>query len=78
MHYRKVGEVILVAGYYEPHASFELAKSLLWRAVHDLRQHGDRALERFNDLNGGFVQKRSYVVRVGDKLIGSGSYVGDF
>lgn len=69
--YRAIGDRILVVGYYAPNASVELAKSLLWRAVHELKVHGDRAFERFNTLNGGFVQDDLYVFVVGleDELV---------
>ncbi len=59
--YRAVGDVILVVGYYSPRATPEQARSLLWAAVHELRQYGERALERFNDLNGSFVRDDLYV-----------------
>jgi cytochrome c len=63
--YRRVGDRILVVGYYTPEASFELAKSLLWRAVHELKTHGEDAFERFNNLDGGFIQDDLYVFVVG-------------
>lgn len=63
--YRAVGDAILIAGYYVPRASFELAKSLLWRAVHEYKLHGDQSFERFNDLNGPFVQDDLYVFVIG-------------
>lgn len=63
--YRVVGDRILVVGYYAPNASIELAKSMLWRAVHELKVHGDRAFERFNSLDGGFVHDDLYVFVVG-------------
>lgn len=63
--YRVVGDRILVVGYYAPDASIELAKSMLWRAVHELKVHGDRAFERLNSLDGGFVHDDLYVFVVG-------------
>ena len=63
--YRRIGDRILVVGYYTPEASFELAKSLLWRAVHELKTHGEDAFERFNNLDGGFIQDDLYVFVVG-------------
>lgn len=63
--YRRVGERILVVGYYVPHASFDLAKSLVWRAAHALRTGGESAFARFNDLDGGFVQDDLYVFVIG-------------
>lgn len=63
--YRAVGDAILIVGYYVPRASFELAKSLLWRAVHEYKQHGDRAFARFNDVGGSFVQDDLYVFVIG-------------
>ncbi len=69
--YRAVGDRILVVGYYAPNASIELAKSMLWRAVHELKVHGERAFERFNSLNGGFVHDDLYIFVVGmeDELV---------
>jgi len=69
--YRVVGDRILVVGYYAPNASIELAKSMLWRAVHELKTHGERAFERFNSLDGGFVHDDLYVFVVGldDELV---------
>ena len=63
--WRRVGDHILVIGYYAPHPSFELAKSLLWRAVHTLKLSGEDAFARFNSLNGGFVQDDLYVFVIG-------------
>ena len=63
--YRRVGEHILVVGYYAPNASFDLAKSLVWRAVHTLRVSGESAFTRFNDLNGGFIEDDLYVFVIG-------------
>lgn len=63
--FRPVGDRVFVAGYYLPRASAEQAKALLWRAVHELKQHGDKAFAAFNDLNGGFVQDDLYVFVVG-------------
>jgi len=63
--YRRVGDRLLVVGYYAPNASFELAKSLVWRAVHTLKVSGESAFARFNDLNGGFVQDDLYVFVLG-------------
>ncbi|WP_068637325.1 cache domain-containing protein [Thauera butanivorans] len=63
--WRRVGDHILVIGYYAPHPSFELAKSLAWRAVHTLKVSGEDAFARFNSLNGGFVQDDLYVFVIG-------------
>lgn len=63
--YRRVGDRILVVGYYAPYASFELAKSLVWRAVHELNVSGETAISRFNNLNGGFIQDDLYVFVIG-------------
>ncbi|KAB2967563.1 cache domain-containing protein [Zoogloea sp.] len=59
--YRVVDESILVVGYYTSRGTAEQARSLLWAAVHEFKQHGERAFERFNDLNGSFVQEDLYV-----------------
>lgn len=63
--WRRVGDQIAVIGYYNPHPSFEMAKSLLWRAVHTLKINGEAAFDRFNSLNGGFVQDDLYVFVIG-------------
>lgn len=63
--WRRVGDQIAVIGYYNPHPSFEMAKSLLWRAVHTLNVNGEAAFDRFNSLNGGFVQDDLYVFVIG-------------
>lgn len=63
--YRKVGERILVVGNYAPNASFELAKSLVWRAAHELKLSGEAAFARLGSLNGGFVQDDLYVFVIG-------------
>lgn len=63
--YRAVGERVLVVGYYVPHATLELAKSMVWRAVHELKQRDTAAFDRFNNLNGGFVQDDLYVFVIG-------------
>jgi len=63
--YRRVDERILVVGYYAPNASFELAKSLVWRAVHELNVSGEGAFSRFNSLNGGYIQDDLYVFVIG-------------
>lgn len=59
--YRLVGESILVVGYYASRGTPEQARSLLWAAVHELKQHGERAYERFNNLSGSFVREDLYV-----------------
>lgn len=64
-YFRAVGDRILVTGYYVPRASSEQAKAMMWRAVHELKQYGPKAIERFNDINGGFVQDDLYVFVVG-------------
>jgi cytochrome c len=63
--YLKVGERILVVGYYAPFANLELAKSLLWRAAHEYRIQGNTAFARFNSLNGSFVRDDLYVFVIG-------------
>jgi len=63
--YRVVGDRVVAVGYYSPAASIELAKSLLWRAVHQLKQDGKTAFERFNRLDGGFVTDDLYVFVIG-------------
>ena len=64
-YFRAVGNRILVVGYYVPRASAEQAQAMLWRAVHEFKQDRAKAIDRFNDLNGGFVQDDLYVFVVG-------------
>lgn len=64
-YYRAVGERILAVGYYTPRATQEQALSVLWRAVDELKRHGNAAFETFNDINGGFVRDDTYVFVVG-------------
>lgn len=59
--FRAVGDKVVIVGYYMPRGTLEQAKSLLWRAAHELKQHGDQALKTFSDLNGGFIQGDLYV-----------------
>lgn len=63
--YRAVDNLILAVGYYAPRASVELARSLLWRAVHEFKSFGSDAFPRFNSLNGGFIQDDLYVFVIG-------------
>ncbi len=63
--YRKVGERILVVGNYAPNASFELAKSLVWRAAHELKVGGEAAFARLGSLTGGCVPDALYVFVIG-------------
>lgn len=64
-YFQRLGDRILVVGYYTPRASAEQAKSMLWRAVHEFKEYGDQAIARFNDLNGGFTHDDLYVFVVG-------------
>lgn len=64
-YFRAVGNRILVVGYYVPRASAEQAQAMLWRAVHEFKQDRAKAIDRFNDLNGGFIQDDLYVFVVG-------------
>lgn len=59
--YRVVNDNILVVGYYTSRSTAEQARSLLWAAVHEFKQNGERAFTRFNDLNGSFVRDDLYV-----------------
>lgn len=64
-YYEKVGDVIIVVGHYILRASPELAQSMLWRAVHELKNNPETAIRSFNDINGGFLQDDLYVFVVG-------------
>ncbi|MER2555737.1 MAG: cache domain-containing protein [Thauera sp.] len=61
VHYQAVGDVIIAVGYYIAHSSADQARSMLWRAIHELRQDPEAAIRNFNDLNGGFIQDDLYV-----------------
>jgi len=60
-HYQAVGDAIIAVGYYIAHASAEQARSMLWRAVHEIKHEPEAAIRTFNDLNGGFIQDDLYV-----------------
>lgn len=60
-HYQAVGEVVIAVGYYIAHASADQARSMLWRAVHEMKQEPEAAIRAFNDLNGGFILDDLYV-----------------
>lgn len=66
-YYQAVDNRIAAVGYYVPRATPEQAKAILWRAVDELKRHGEEAFPRFNDINGGFVQDDTYVFVVGIK-----------
>lgn len=60
-YYEAVGDVVIAVGYYDANSTPEQAQSMLWRAIHELKQAPDVAIRRFNDLNGGFIQDDLYV-----------------
>lgn len=64
--YRKVGDRILVVGYYIPRSSAEQAQKMLDKAV-ALMKHsgGEAAFKAFNDPQGGFVMNDEYVFVIG-------------
>ncbi len=64
--FRRVGEHILCVGYYIPRGTAEQARALLDKAVALTRELGpERAFERFNDPQGGFVTNDEYVFAIG-------------
>ncbi len=60
-YYQAVGDIIIAVGYYIAHSSADQARSMLWRAVHELKQDPEAAIRTFNELNGGFIQDDLYV-----------------
>lgn len=66
-YYQAVDNHIVAVGYYLPRATPEQAKAILWRAVDELKRSGAQSFQRFNDINGGFVQDDTYVFVVGIK-----------
>jgi cytochrome c len=66
-YYQSIDNRIIAVGYYLPRATPEQAKAMLWRAVDEMKRLGPQSFERFNDLNGGFVQDDTYVFVVGLK-----------
>lgn len=65
-HFRKVGEHILVVGYYIPRASAEHARRMLDKAVALMKSSGSEAAFRtFNNPQGGFVINDEYVFAIG-------------
>ena len=64
--YRKVGEHVLVVGYYIPRASAEQARRMLDKAVALVKHSGSEAAFRaFNDPQGGFIINDEYVFVIG-------------
>ena len=66
-YFQAVDNRIVAVGYYLPRATPEQAMAVMWRAVDELKRNGTQAFQRFNDLNGGFVQDDTYVFVVGLK-----------
>lgn len=66
-YYQAVDNHIVAVGYYLPRATPEQAKAILWRAVDEIKRNGAQSFQRFNDINGGFVQDDTYVFVVGIK-----------
>jgi cytochrome c len=60
-YFKQVDDSILVVGQYIPRATAQEAKALLVKAVDAVKQEGAKSFERFNSLNGGFVQDDLYV-----------------
>jgi cytochrome c len=66
--FRRVGEVIVAAGYYPPRATATEARALLRDAIAAMDANRDAALKRFQQLDGPFIHNDLYVfvVRVSD------------
>ena len=64
--FRKVGEQVLVVGYYIPRATAEHARKMLDRAAALMKKAGNEAaFKAFNDPRGGFVINDEYVFVIG-------------
>ena len=59
--FKQVDDVIVVVGQYIPRATAQEAKKLLVKAVDAVKREGKSSFDRFNSLNGGFVQDDLYV-----------------
>jgi len=66
--FRRVGEVIVAAGYYPPRATATEARAMLRDAIAAMDADRDAALKRFQQLDGPFIHNDLYVfvVRVSD------------
>lgn len=64
VYFERVGERILVVGYYVPYATAEHARAMLGRAVEAVRADPTAAIRAFNDLNGSFVEDDLYVFAI--------------
>lgn len=64
--FRKVGDHILVVGYYIPRATAEHARKMLDQAAALMKKAGNEtAFRAFNDPQGGFVINDEYVFVIG-------------
>jgi len=64
--FRKVGNHVVVVGYYLPRATLEQARTLLDKAVAEMKKAGaGTAFKAFNDPKGGFVRDDLYVFAIG-------------
>lgn len=64
--FRRVGEHVLVVGYYIPRATAEHARKMLDRAAALMKKAGNEAaFKAFNDPQGGFVINDEYVFVIG-------------
>lgn len=59
--FKQVDDAIVVVGQYIPRATAQEAKTLLRKAVDAVKHEGKMSFDRFNSLNGGFVQDDLYV-----------------
>ncbi len=59
--FKQVDDAIVVVGQYIAHATAQEAKTLLLKAVDAVKLEGKMSFERFDSLNGGFVQDDLYV-----------------
>jgi cytochrome c len=64
--FQKVGDYLVVVGYYAPRASAEEAQAMLKKAVALLKKSGgEAAFAAFNDPQGGYVVNDEYVFAIG-------------
>jgi len=65
VHFRRVGEAVIVVSQMIDRATATEARAWLARAVKALEQRGPAVLAEFNDVNGAFVQDDLYVFAIG-------------
>ena len=62
---KRVGKYLVGVGYYVPRSTAEQAKSMLEKAVAEVKTNPERAFPEFNDAKGRYVHDDLYVFAVG-------------